>query len=117
MNRPLMIATLGLSLVGCSKICEQKPLSGEWANHAELVPPGARTCGNEGSALTLGFEDQSGPMTFMTMTQHVEKLGGWKEVRYGGSSMDSIYSKDGWTLSFEVRDPKKSLLNVTLEKK
>lgn len=117
MNRPLMIATLGLSLIACSKVCEQRPLSGEWANHAELVPPEAQACGSEGSALTLGFEGKSGPHSFLLMTEHVEKLGGWKEVRYGGSSMDSIYSKDGWTLSFAVRDPKKPLLNVTLEKK
>lgn len=117
MNRPLMIATLGLSLIACSKVCEQRPLSGEWANHAELVPPEAQACGSEGSALTLGFEGKSGPHSFLLMTEHVEKLGGWKEVRYGGSSMDSIYSKDGWTLSFAVRDPKKPLLSVTLEKK
>jgi hypothetical protein len=115
MNRYVTIVALGLALGGCSKVCEPKPLSGEWARHADLVPPEAQSCGNQGGRLELGFEGKSGPHSFLLMTQHIEKLGGWKEVRYGGSSMDSIYSKDGWTLKFEVRDPKKPLLNVSLE--
>jgi hypothetical protein len=119
MNRQLVVMTLGLSLfgLGCSKVCEQKPLSGEWAKHADLVPPEATTCGGTETSLKLGFEGKSGPHSFKIMTEYIEKVGGWKEVRYGGSSMDSIYTKDGYELTFAVRDPKQPLMDVTLTKK
>ena len=61
--------------------------------------------------LQLGFEGKSGPHAFKIMTDFIEAKG-WKAIRYGGSSMDSIYEKDGATFSFEVHDPKKPLMDL-----
>lgn len=111
-----MLVAMCVVTAGCSKVCEQQPLSGDWAQHADLIPPEATACGGNGGDLQLGFEGKSGPHGFKIMTEHIEKVGGWKEVRYGGSSMDSIYTKDGLRLAFEVRDPKKPLMSAHLTK-
>ena len=109
--RVMLFSGVLLFAAGCSKVCEQKPLEGVWAAHSDLIPPDATTCGGAGNRLQLGFEGKSGPYAFKIMTDFIEAKG-WKPIRYGGSSMDSIYEKDGATFSFEVRDPKKPLMDL-----
>jgi hypothetical protein len=111
--------TLAVLLVGagCSKVCEPKPLEGVWKQHAEVVPPEGTSCASTESGgkatLQLGFEGKSGPHAFKILTEHLEAKG-WKEIRYGGSSLDSLYEKDGKKLRFRIKDPKQSLAELEM---
>ena len=119
MTKTALMLALLLAHAACSKVCETKPLEGVWKDHADLIPPEATACASTQSGarstLQLGFEGKSGPHAFKILTEHIEAKGGWKEKRYGGSSMDSIYEKDGKTLSFQVKDPKKPLVDMQMK--
>jgi hypothetical protein len=106
-----MVAAIALS--GCSKVCEPKPLEGAWKENAGIVPAEAIACGGSDTTLKLGFEGKSGPHAFKILTEHLEGKG-WKEIRYGGSSMDSLYEKDGKKLSFKVRDAKTPIVDLEM---
>lgn len=120
MTKTALMLALLLASAACSKVCEPKPLDGVWKDHADLIPAEGTACASAQSGpqstLQLGFEGKSGPHAFKILTEHVEAKG-WKEKRYGGSSMDSIYEKDGKTLSFQVRDPKKPLVDLQMSVK
>ncbi len=106
-----------LGVVGCSKVCEPKPLEGVWKQHADVVPADGTACASSESGgkskLDIGFEGKSGPHAFKILTEHLEAKG-WKAIRYGGSSMDSLYEKDGKTLRFRVADPKRPVAELEM---
>jgi len=117
MMRTLFILALMLGAAACSKVCEPKPLEGVWKEHADLIPAEGTACAStqsgSTSSLELGFEGKSGPHAFKIFTDHVEAQG-WKAIRYGGSSMDSLYEKEGKTLAFRVADPKTPLVRLQM---
>jgi hypothetical protein len=117
MTKTALMLALLLATAACSKVCEPKPLEGVWKEYAELIPPEGASCASTESGgkstLQVGFEGKSGPHAFKILTEHVEAKG-WKAKRYGGSSMDSLYEKDGKTLSFQVRDQKRPLVDLQM---
>ena len=80
---------------------------------AEAARRPVEACGGTDTTLKLGFEGKSGPRAFKILTEHLEAKG-WKEIRYGGSSLDSLYEKEGKKLSFEVNDPKVPLVDLEM---
>ena len=117
MTRIAFMLALLLPAAACSKVCETKPLEGVWKEHADLIPAEGTACASTQSGgkstLQVGFEGKSGPHAFKILTDHVEAKG-WKAKRYGGSSMDSLYEKDGKTLSFQVKNQKTPLVDLQM---
>ena len=92
MTKTIVLAAMLLGTAACSKVCEPKPLEGIWKDNADVVPAEGTACASSQagstSRLEIGFEGKSGPHAFKILTEHLEAKG-WKEIRYGGSSMDS----------------------------
>jgi hypothetical protein len=117
MTKTIFLAALMLAAAACSKVCEPKPLDGVWKDHAEVVPPEGMACKSTESGgkstLEIGFEGKSGPHSFKILTEHLEAKG-WKEIRYGGSTMDSLYEKGGKKLRFRVADAKRPVAELEM---
>jgi hypothetical protein len=117
MTKIAFVSMVLLAATGCSKVCEPKPLEGVWKENPDVVPAEGTACGSTDSGgkatLQIGFEGKSGPHSFKILTEHLEAKG-WKEIRYGGSSMDSLYEKDGKTLRFRVQDAHKPLADLEM---
>ena len=117
MTKTLFIVALVLGTAACSKVCEPQPLSGAWKENADLIPGEGTTCASTESAgkstLQVGFEGKSGPHAFKILRDHLEAKG-WKAIRDGGSSLDSLYEKGGKTVSFRVSDPEVPLADLQM---
>jgi hypothetical protein len=117
MIRTTFMIALVLGTAACSKVCEPKPLEGVWKQYADVIPAEGTACASTESAgkstLQVGFEGKSGPHAFKILRDHLEAKG-WKAIRDGGSTLDSLYQKEGKTLGFRVSDPKRPLAELEM---